>query len=113
VSDKLIHANDFGCGSTQGASSCFETFYAGDASPVYSASAPGLTYDDGASCNQPVAGGAALFGVCNGGYDLWSGTVDGTKGIWAEDGSTMEFLMAGTFGGGFINSSGDAVFIDS
>ncbi len=113
VSDKLNYTNSDACGSVQNAASCFETFYTGDQSPVFSTTAPGLDYDNGSHCNQAVPGGAALFGMCNDGYDLWSGTIGGKSGIWEENGSTLEFLMAGTFGGGYINASGDAVFIDS
>lgn len=110
VSDQTNYSS-FSCGGVTDASSCFETYYVGQQSPVFSTSAPTLSYDDGSKCSQ-VVGGSTITGVCNDGYEILGGYIDNQRGVWAEDGSSMVDLMNGTFDGGFINSSGDAVFID-
>lgn len=95
------------CGSVVGAMSCFETYYVGQQSPVFSTTAPVLDWDNGSSCTV-----GALSGVCNNGHELLGGYADGFKGVWAGVGSLAEILAGGSFDGGYINAIGDAVFID-
>lgn len=95
------------CGGVEDASSCFETFYVGDTNAVFTTSAPALNYDDGSSCTEGV-----LSGVCNGGHELLGGFLDNTMGLWTGTDPSRDFLENGTFDGGFMNSLGDAVFID-
>jgi hypothetical protein len=99
------------CGRVQKASSCFETYYVGQQSPVFSTVAPSLSYDDGSKCSVSVGGGL-ISGVCNNGYDIFGGFIGSQRGIWTGDNPSTDFLMNGSFDGGFINSNGDAVFID-
>lgn len=95
------------CGGVMGALNCFETYYAGQQSPVFSTVAPGLAWDNGAACTV-----GALSGVCNNGHELLGGYMGGLKGVWAGLGSLTEILPGGSFDGGYMNSFGDAVFID-
>jgi hypothetical protein len=99
------------CGGVQNASSCFETYYVGQQSPVFSTVAPSLNYDDGSKCSVSVGGGL-ISGVCNNGYDIFGGFIGSQRGVWTGDNPSTDFLMNGSFDGGFINSNGDAVFID-
>jgi hypothetical protein len=96
---------------TCGASSCFETYYAGQSSPVFSTVAPSLDYDNGSRCSASVGGGF-VSGVCNNGYDLLGGDISNNLAIWTGTDPSTDYLMGGSFDGGFINSRGDAVFID-
>lgn len=95
------------CGSATGASECFETFYVGNPNAVFTTAAPTLNYDNGASCSS-----GGLSGVCNGGHQLLGGFLDDTMGLWTGTNPSTDFLAVGTFDGGFMNSLGDAVFID-
>jgi hypothetical protein len=92
---------------------CFETFYVGQSSPVFSTTVPNLTYDNGTPCT-PNAGGSYLVlnGRCNNGYEIFGGYSGPTRGVWAGNDPILSFLNHGSFDGGFINSSGDAVFLD-
>jgi hypothetical protein len=94
-------------------SQCFETFYASQSNPVFSTSAPNLIYDNGTPCApSPGSQYAILNGRCNNGYEIFGAFFGSTRGVWAGNDPTLSFLNHGTFDGGFINSSGDAVFID-
>jgi PEP-CTERM motif len=99
------------CGRIHGASTCFETYSVGQSSPVFSTVAPTLDYDDGSRCSASVGGGF-VSGVCNNGYDLLGGDIGNNLAIWTGIDPSTDFLMGGSFDGGFINSKGDAVFID-
>lgn len=106
VSSTLMNPGS-SCGGVMGALSCFETYYAGQQSPVFSTVAPGLVWDNGSACTV-----GALSGVCNNGHELVGGYLDGLKGVWAGVGSLTAILPGGSFDGGYMNSFGDAVFID-
>lgn len=106
VSNSLMNPGS-SCGGVMGAMSCFETYYAGQQGPVFSTVAPGLVWDNGATCTV-----GALSGVCNNGHQLVGGYLGGVKGVWAGIGSLTEILPGGSFDGGYMNSFGDAVFID-
>jgi len=94
------------CGGVSGASQCFATYYAGGASPVFSTSAPSLNWDNGAACTH-----GTLSGICNNGHELLGGYLGDIKGVWTGPGM-KNYLMDGSFDGGFINAFGDAVFIN-
>lgn len=94
------------CGGISGASQCFATYYVGGASPVYSTVAPILTWDNGTACTH-----GTLSGICNNGYELLGGYLGDVKGVWTGPGM-KNYLMDGSFDGGFINAFGDAVFIN-
>jgi len=111
VSNQLAFSNSSVCGGAQTASSCFETYYVGQQSPVFSTVAPSLNYDDGSRCSVSVGGGL-ISGMCNSGYDILGGYIGSQRGVWAGDDPSTDFLMNGSFDGGDINSNGDAVFID-
>jgi PEP-CTERM motif len=104
-------ANMTTCGGVQDASKCFETYYVGQQSPVFSTTAPSLDYDDGSRCSASVAGGF-VSGVCNNGFAILGGDVGNQLAIWTGTDPSTDYLMGGSFDGGFINSKGDAVFID-
>lgn len=106
VSNSLI-ASGGACGGATGASSCFETFYAGNPNAVFSTTAPALNYSDGSSCTVGV-----LSGICNNGHELLGGFLDNTMGIWTGTDPAADLLAIGTFEGGVMNELGDAVFID-
>lgn len=96
------------CGGIAGASTCFETFYAGQLDPVFSTALPALDWDNGARCTM-----GELSGVCNSGHQVLGGYLDDVKGVWeGSAGSLTEILPGGSFDGGYINALGDAVFID-
>ena len=89
--------------------SCFETFYYSQANPVFSTAAPNLPFDDGSHCTFD-----GLSGSCNNGYDILSGFMGPTRGIWAGPGASLSLLINGDLlSSAFINSRGDAVFIDA
>jgi hypothetical protein len=111
VSNQLAFSKSTACGGAQNVSSCFETYYVGQQSPVFSTVAPSLNYDDGSKCSVSVDGGL-ISGVCNNGYDIFGGFIGNQRGVWTGDDPSTDFLMNGSFDGGFINSNGDAVFID-
>ncbi len=109
------------CGGVANAISCFETFYAGAGSPVFSVLAPGLAWDNGSPCTPSAgAGFTGDQGICNGAHYLVSGVYTPPagqpfRGIWggpAPD-PLKSYLGNGLLAGGFINSSGDAVYIDT
>src|ERR1700677_3923857 len=64
VSNPLAFSHSSVCGGEQTASSCFETYYVGQQSPVFSTVAPSLNYDDGSRCSVSVGGGL-ISGMCN------------------------------------------------
>ena len=111
VSDKLASGNSMACGGVENASSCFETYYVGQESPVFSTVAPSLDYDDGSRCSMSVGGGF-VSGMCNNGYDILGGYIGNQRAVWTGGDPLTDYLTGGTFDGGFINSIGDAVFID-
>lgn len=95
------------CGGVSGASQCFETYYAGQLSPVFSTTAPSLSWDNGSACRS-----GALSGVCNNGHELLGGYLGDIRGVWTGTDPLTDYLTGGSFDGGFINGLGDAVFID-
>ena len=110
VSDKMQYPNG-SCGGTAKVSNCFATYYVGQAGPVFSTTAPELNYDGGSVCSQAVGGGS-ISGICNNGHELLGGYIGDRRGVWSGTDPLADFLSNGTFDGGFINSLGDAVFID-
>lgn len=103
------------CGgvSVSASSQCFETYYAGQTSPTYSTTAPTLTWDNGTSCTPTPGSEFDVYtGRCNNSYEIFSGMDEMTRGIWIGSGSSLSFLGSGSLDGGYINSNGDAVFIN-
>ena len=109
------------CGGTVNPHSCFETFYAGSSSPVFTTSAPALAFDNGSTCKPAVGTGFfSVNGICNNGHYILSAILDlsgGTEihGIWGgpNPDPIADLLGSGMIQGGFMNSLGDAVFINS
>jgi hypothetical protein len=108
-----------------GDGSCFATYYVGQSSPVLSTSPPALTYDNGSPCTPIVPRGMVVSNaVCNSGHEIYGGEYfppvpnpnlpnDGEiRGIWFGPNLMTDYLGPESFDGGFINSRGDAVFID-
>jgi PEP-CTERM motif len=94
-------------------SQCLETYYTGQANPVFSTSAPSLIYDNGSSCiPNPGSQYDVYNGRCNNGYEIFGSASGGTHGVWTGTDQALSFLNTGSFDGGFINSNGDAIFID-
>jgi hypothetical protein len=50
--------------------------------------------------------------MCNDGYDIFGGYIGNQRAVWSGTNSLMDYVTGGSFDGGFINSEGDAVFID-
>ena len=104
------------CGPLKTNSTCFATYYAGSTTPVYSVTAPKLSFDNGISCAPATADFSVLGGACNDGHEIFGGDYyNGTleiRGVWTGPGVYADFLEPGSFDGGYINSLGDAVFID-
>ncbi len=102
--------------------SCYATYYNnGSVTPVYTNAAPNLVLDNGSDC-KPAIGGAFLVeaGICNNGHYIIQGVYNlpnNTQkiGIWGgpDPDVVANFLGYGLLDGGFMNSSGDAVYIDS
>ncbi len=111
VSDTLNYAASDTCAGVAHAQNCFETYYTGNASPVFSTVAPDLNYDNGSRCAE-AAGAGAIAGMCNNGFEIMAGFIGDQRGLWTGTDPATDFLMDGSFDGGFINSKGDAVFID-
>ncbi len=111
VSDMLRNSNTSECGGVVNVSTCFETYYAGQNSPVFSVTAPNLNYDNGTRCMENVGGGT-IAGMCNNGYEIFGGYIGNQRGVWTGTDSSLDMFAGDSFDGGFINSSGDAVFID-
>lgn len=109
------------CGGTINPSSCFETFYSGNGTPVFSTASPALTFDNGSACKPSVGpdfGG--VNGICNNGHSIISAVTPVTgnnqfRGIWGGPNPDVvaDLLGSGIIDSGFMNSSGDAVFINS
>lgn len=115
VTNSLSNSPHPTCGgiSVSPSSLCFETFYLGQTDPIFSTTAPDLTFDNGTSCTpNPGAEFDVMNGRCNNGYEIFGAFSGPTRGIWAGNDLALSFLNHGTFDGGFINSNGDAVFID-
>jgi len=94
-------------------SQCFETYYTGQTNPVFSTSAPSLIYDNGYACTPSPGGQYDVFsGRCNEGFEIFGGESGSTRGVWIGPDQTFSLLLTGSFDGGFINSNGDAIFID-
>ncbi len=102
------------CGA--GASTCFETVYSGSSTPVYTTTAPILTYDNGTPCAPTLFSGLTpQKGVCNNGHTVVGGMGGATDsfGVWDGPDPIADLLLFGaTFDGGYMNASGDVVFID-
>ena len=118
ITDRL-HSRGGNCGATINPTTCFETFYAGQSTPVFSTTAPALVTDNGSPCRPAFPGLATTSGLCNGSHFLAAGFYtfpDGrdVRGIWGGPNPDIlgGDLSNGTLDGGFMNSSGDAVFID-
>jgi hypothetical protein len=89
-------------------SHCYETYYVGQANPVYSTTIPNLTFDNGTACTTSTG----AKGDCNGAYEIAGDTSGSTQEVLAGPDATLSVLESGSFDGGFINSNGDAVFIN-
>jgi hypothetical protein len=111
VSNTLSYEIAPTCGGVHNAFSCFETYYVGQQNPVFSTMAPSLDYDNGSKCVESVNGGL-LSGVCNNGYDILGGYIGNQRAVWSGTNPLLDYVTSGSFDGGFINSKGDAVFID-
>lgn len=118
ISDHLSQAG-FSCAGALNAPSCFETFYANQATPVFSVAAPSLLFDHGSVCRPEISGFQISTGLCNNGHFLAAGShplANGSelRGIWAGPHPDVfaDLVSLGSIDGGFINSNGDAVFID-
>jgi len=99
-------------------SSCFETVYAGQSTPVFSTTPASLAFDDGSSFSISAPTGFQISSaICNNGHLLFSGEydLDGTflTGTWSGFDPITDYLGDMYMGGGFINGNGDAVFTDS
>lgn len=106
------------CGTVVSVSTCYETFYAGNNTPVFTVAPPALTWDNGYLC-MPSITGFVLHGLCNGSHFLAAGSYffpdqSQLRGIWTGPNPHVftDLLSDGSIDGGFINSSGDAIFID-
>ncbi len=107
------------CGTAYNAPTCFETFYEGSDKPIFTTSAPALTFDNGSPCKPSISGFRIASGLCNGDRFLAAGVhtlpdKSEVRGIWAGPVADpfTDPLSNGSIDGGFINSNGDAVFID-
>jgi hypothetical protein len=94
--------------------SCFATYYPGNSNPVYSSSAPALSYDDGYACDPVLFPGLTpMHGVCNDGHAIVGGFYDNQFGIWNGPDPVADLIDAnGSFDGGDMNANGEVVFID-
>ncbi len=108
------------CAGTINPGSCFETFYAGSSTPVFSTAPPPLTFDNGSAC-KPALGPAfgGVNGICNSGHFIISAVHETEnsliRGLWGGPNPDVvaDLLGSGIIASGFMNSSGDAVFINS
>ncbi len=100
---------------------CYVTYYIGQSTPVVYTSPPALQYDDGSKCTPIVSSNMfPLNAVCNNGHEIFNGEYDpnfpssngAIQGVWTGPNPTTDYLESGSFDGGFINSRGDAVFIN-
>jgi hypothetical protein len=93
---------------------CFATYYQGDSNPIYSTSAPALNYDGGSACDPVLFPGLTpMRGVCNDGHAIVGGFYDNHFGIWNGPDPVADLIdINGSFDGGYMNASGEAVFID-
>jgi hypothetical protein len=100
------------CGEMSG-NPCFEVFLAGQ-TPYFSPTAPMLTFDNGSSCTVALDASFApqttASGICNNGHEIF-GAVPTVFAVF--DGpDKSDAFYGGSFDGGFINTNGDAVYID-
>jgi hypothetical protein len=100
-----------------GGSSCYETFYVQTNTTAFSVTPPHLQYDNGVPCAPNISGFDALGGRCNGNHEIFGGfyqTSPGNeiRGVWTGPDPVQDFLVDGSFDGGYMNYLGDAVFID-
>ena len=106
------------CGGVVNASSCYETFYAGSTTGLFSTALPSLAWDNGAACQPALAGFNIQSGLCNGSHFLAAGIYPlpsgDLRGIWAGPQPDLyaDLISHGSIDGGAMNASGDAVFID-
>ncbi len=108
------------CAGAINPGSCFETFYAGSSAPVFSSARPALAFDNGSACKPSVGSGFGnVNGICNNGHFIIS-AVHATgnseiRGIWGgpNPDPVADLLGSGIIESGFMNASGDAVFINS
>ena len=114
-----FHAPGASCGGTINPTSCFQTFYAGQSTPILSTAVPTFVTDNGSSCLPALTGLSATGGLCNGSHFLAAGIYtfpdsSQLRGIWGGPNPDIlaDYLSNGSIDGGFMNSSGDAVFID-
>lgn len=117
VVDESDHAMLVGlCGSMSAGPQCFATYYGGGTTPVFSLTAPTLTYDNGSPCTPTITNFSVLHGACNNGHEIFGGEFNNgsldVRGVFTGPDPILNFLEAGSFDTGFINASGDSVFID-
>ena len=98
-------------------SRCFETVYDGQTTPVFSTT-PTLNFDNGSPCSISAPSGfLTSAAICNNGHMLFSGQygVNGTTitGVWDGFDPVADYLGNFYLASGFINSNGDAVFVDT
>lgn len=109
------------CGGTLNPASCFKTYYAGNSTPVFSTAAPALTFDNGSLCTPDVGPTFGdVRGICNNGHFIISAVHSFSPnsefhGIWGgpDPDVVADLLGGGIIASGFMNSSGDAVFINT
>jgi hypothetical protein len=106
--------SSFKCGELNGP--CFEVFLSGQ-SPFFTITAPVLNYDNGTPCTialSPGFGQPQASGVCNNGHEIFGVTTFNPDIHGIYDGLNLSDLVATglSFDGGYINASGDAVFIN-
>jgi hypothetical protein len=94
--------------------SCYMT-YANGVAVSDSATAPGLTYDDGTPCSSTPAGFNASKKTCNNGVvglgSLYNPNGD-PNGVYIGSGDTLQLLHGGSADQVFLNSSGDFAWTD-
>ena len=123
----FVAANDFGdftihlydaaspatpCGYN--APNCFATYSAFSTQPWYTATQPSLrtapTSIAGSGCTSSLQGGTS---ICNNGHQVLFGDYNGLRGVWAEDGGTLQRIWNGTLDGPIIlTASGNVFFAD-
>ena len=106
--------SSFKCGELNGL--CFEVFLSWQ-SPFFTTTTPVLNYDNGTPCAialSPGFGQPQASGVCNNGHEIFGVTTFNPNIHGIYDGLNFSDLVATglSFDGGYINASGDAVFIN-
>jgi hypothetical protein len=99
-------------------SRCFETVYDSQTPSTFSTTPGFLNFDNGSACSPSAPSGfSTSAAICNNGHMLFSGqyTSNGTTmtGVWDGFDPVADYLGDFYLASGFINSKGDAVFVDS